>query len=116
MKCSVEGCDNEVRNKKTGLCSKHYMRLQRHGTTDLMSEEQRDSRREEKVMGATNAQVEELRTFKNQLTAELSVCKTALVRACKLVCKDCKTKDCKKCKKSRIALMKQAQKELEEGM
>lgn len=35
MSCSVEGCQNQILNKKHQLCQKHYFRLWRNGTTDL---------------------------------------------------------------------------------
>jgi len=32
MKCSVDGCDADVRVKSLGLCYKHYVRLKTHGS------------------------------------------------------------------------------------
>lgn len=29
--CTVEGCSNPIKTKSLGLCSKHYMRVYRHG-------------------------------------------------------------------------------------
>lgn len=34
MICSVEGCENKVQAK--GMCSKHYARVRRNGTTDTV--------------------------------------------------------------------------------
>ena len=34
MKCKVEGCDNVARYRVMCLCSKHYFRQWRYGTTD----------------------------------------------------------------------------------
>ena len=35
QKCKVEGCNNPVSNRKTGLCHKHHLRFIRYGTTEL---------------------------------------------------------------------------------
>ena len=35
MECKIEGCNNKVSNRTTGLCHKHDLRLKRYGTTEL---------------------------------------------------------------------------------
>lgn len=83
MKCSVPGCDNEVKNKKTGLCSKHYMRLQRNGSTNLLTEDERDARKIEKQEEKVDERVSQLQNEVKMITAELKVYKTAFELACK---------------------------------
>ena len=36
MKCKVEDCEAEARYKAACLCQKHYFRLRRNGTTDIV--------------------------------------------------------------------------------
>jgi 5-methylcytosine-specific restriction endonuclease McrA len=36
MDCKAEGCGQPARYKEAGLCQKHYFRLRRYGTTDLV--------------------------------------------------------------------------------
>lgn len=35
--CSVDGCGEKANRVSYGLCEKHYMRVRRHGDTDLMT-------------------------------------------------------------------------------
>ena len=35
MKCSVDGCDSEVRVKSLSLCYKHYVRFKTHGSVEF---------------------------------------------------------------------------------
>lgn len=35
MKCSVDGCEAEVRVKSLSLCQKHYVRFKTHGSVDF---------------------------------------------------------------------------------
>jgi hypothetical protein len=35
MKCSVDGCDSEVRVRSLNLCHKHYVRFKTHGSVDF---------------------------------------------------------------------------------
>lgn len=36
MKCKIDGCDRECMYAKKQLCQKHYFRLMRNGTSDLV--------------------------------------------------------------------------------
>jgi hypothetical protein len=36
MKCHIEGCDRDARYKAAQLCQKHYFRVRRAGTTELV--------------------------------------------------------------------------------
>ena len=36
LRCSVDGCDVNAMYKEKQLCQKHYFRLMRNGTTDLV--------------------------------------------------------------------------------
>ena len=83
MKCSVPGCENEVKNKKSGLCSKHYMRLKRNGSPNLLTEAERDARKLEKEEEKVDERVVQLQSELKMLTADLKVYKAALEIACK---------------------------------
>lgn len=41
MKCRIDGCDRDARYKEKQLCQKHYFRLWRNGTTELIKKEAR---------------------------------------------------------------------------
>lgn len=41
MKCKVDGCDQEVRYKEKQVCQKHYFRMMRNGSYELMARTRR---------------------------------------------------------------------------
>ncbi len=44
MKCKIEGCDSECRYMEQQVCQKHYFRMMRYGTYELIKKGKRKSR------------------------------------------------------------------------
>lgn len=44
MKCKIEGCDSECRYMEQRVCQKHYFRMMRYGTYELIKKGKRKSR------------------------------------------------------------------------